>query len=119
MTMALVWGLRTIIAVAKQRGEGGRTLLQEAVSEKSLPDPNTDGPVVPPGSVGSFSRISGAFGALALAIATIGIAYWVVYALFYEKNLNVLQNIGWFYASGAALFAPYAFNQLSSMFKLN
>lgn len=119
MTLSLLWGLRTIIDIARQKKGSGYTLLQEAVSEKALPKSDDNGSSAQPGTIGSFSRVAGAFGALALAMAVIGISYWLIYALFYEKELSVLQQAGWFFLSGSALFAPYAFNQLSSVFKLN
>lgn len=119
MTLSLLWGLRTIIDIARQKKGSGYTLLQEAVSEKALPQRDENGSGTQPGTIGSFSRVAGAFGALALAMAVIGISYWLVYALFYEKDISVLKQAGWFFLSGSALFAPYAFNQLSSVFKLN
>ena len=119
MTLTLFWGLRTIIEIARLKKPEGDTLLQEALSEKTLPEKNDD-TGKKPGNVGSFSRISGAFGAMALAMAVTGISYWLVFALFYDPgNLKNLKDAGWFFLAGSALFAPYAFNQLASIFKLS
>ena len=119
MTVSLVWGLRTIIDTVRSKGDDGRSILDEAMSEKSMPPAGDGDANTKPGSVGSFSRLAGSFGTMALATAVIGVAYWLVYALFYEKSLSVLSETGWFFLSGSALFAPYAFNQLSSIFKLS
>ena len=113
MTIALFWGLWTIIELARQKKGSGHSILQEAVSEKSVQIDEQSG------KIGSFSRVAGAFGALALAVAVIGISYWLVYALFYAEDIAVLKQAGWFFLSGSALFAPYAFNQLSSIFKMS
>lgn len=94
----------------------GRTFLQQSLSEKIVAsEAGRDGA---PDEVGSFSRVAGAFGAIALAAAMIRVSYWLVYALFYKEDLTVLKNAGWFFLSGSSLFAPYAFNQLSSIFKI-
>lgn len=115
MTLSLFWGLRTIIDIARHQN-----ILQEALSEKTFTSNNSGGAKAKPGSVGSFSRIAGAFGSIALAVAVIGVSYWLIYTLFYGNmdNLDKLKEAGWFFLSGSALFAPYAFNQLSSVFKL-
>ena len=67
---------------------------------------------------GSFSRTVGAFGAMVLAASLAGISYWMVFDLFEDagSNLAKLQSTGWYFLVGAALFAPYAFNQLSRIF---
>ncbi|HEY5723448.1 MAG TPA: hypothetical protein VIT45_14120 [Allosphingosinicella sp.] len=66
----------------------------------------------------SYSRIAGAFGAIVLAAALYAIANYIVWAMFFapDKVSPVLQNIGSFFLAGSALFAPYAFNQLTSIF---
>ena len=67
---------------------------------------------------GSFSRTVGAFGAMVLAASLAGISYWIIFDLFEDagSNLAKLQSTGWYFFVGAALFAPYAFNQLSRIF---
>ena len=116
MTVLLFRGISVIISSAEVRKETQRSLLMEALSEKTVSKVG-DEPTATPGKVGSFSRTAGAFGAMALAAAVIGVSYWLVYALFYTQPLTVLKDASWFFLSGSALFAPYAFNQLSSVFK--
>lgn len=128
MSFVLLWGIRRIAAALGDTGGTGKTLASELLSEKVVAKPAAGAapvgaagaaPEPPPASpqVGSFSRTAGAIGGMALAAAVIGIAYWVLYALFYEANLDKLEGLGTFFLSGSALFAPYAFNQLSSIFK--
>jgi hypothetical protein len=116
MTVLLFRGISVIIASAEVRKETQRSLLMEALSEKTIVSVG-DEKTAPAGKVGSFSRTAGAFGAMSLAAAVIGVAYWMVYALFYDQDVKVLKEASWFFLSGSALFAPYAFNQLSSVFK--
>ena len=111
MTFVLIWGLRIISRALEATNSSGRPLIKSMLTE---PDPAPDLNLVK----GSFSRTAGAFGAMGLSIATIGMAYWLIYALF--LSVNDLKNIkdAWpFFLSGSALFAPYAFNQLSKIFK--
>lgn len=117
MTILLFRGISVIIKSAEVKKETQRSLLMEALSEKTVASEGGEGNTTP-GKVGSFSRTAGAFGAMALAAAVIGVSYWLVYALFYDQPINVLKDASWFFLSGSALFAPYAFNQLSSVFKV-
>jgi hypothetical protein len=66
----------------------------------------------------SYSRVAGAFGAIVLAAALYGLANYLVWAAFYQpdKISNVLEETGTFFLAGSALFAPYAVNQLTSIF---
>lgn len=126
MTVALIWAL-SIIARAL-RTPGGIPIVDEAddaiaVTRASRPlvatvlaeepDPNT-------GEIkGSFSRTAGAFGAAGIAATVIGTGYWVVFALFWlpAAELGRLQSLGFYFLGASALFAPYAFNQLSKLFR--
>lgn len=67
----------------------------------------------------SFSRTAGAVGAFGLASVFIGIGYWIVYILFLGDiaQLKDLKDLGIYFLSGSALFAPYAFNQMKTIFK--
>jgi hypothetical protein len=38
-------------------------------------------------------------------------------ATFFNGPLEKLKDVGWYFLSGSALFFPYAFNQLSKIFK--
>jgi hypothetical protein len=109
MTLILLWGLR-IVSKALEKGDQGKPLLQSVLAEE--PDPQD------PDTKGSFSRTAGAFGAMGLAMTTIGMGYWVLFALFFKAgDLSHLKDTWPYFLSGSALFAPYAFNQLSRIFK--
>ncbi|WP_051563722.1 hypothetical protein [Enterovibrio calviensis] len=125
MTFVLIWGLKVIIQTATHKEPNSQSLLQQSISEKVLPqnknDSDTGDAKEHSTSIGSFSRTAGAFGAMALAAATIGISYWLIYALFCQDSESIsesLTSVGYFFLAGSALFAPYAFNQLSSLFKV-
>lgn len=119
VTTTLILGIKSIIKKLNEQKPSGSTLLSEALSEKNptgTDSADTDGDGKANLS-GSFSRTAGAIGAMGLAATTIGIGYWLVYSLFYDPSpLSELRNIGWYYLSGSALFAPYAFNRLSNIF---
>lgn len=119
VTTTLILGIKSIIKKLNEPRASGSTLLAEALSEKnqSMDDKAESDGSGEGLSPGSFSRTAGAIGAMGLAATTIGIGYWLVYSLFYDPSpLTELNNIGWYYLSGSALFAPYAFNRLSSIF---
>ena len=112
MTLVLVWGLRVVLRALSAPRAGGGSLLDHALSEKSAASDDH----APPGS---FSRISGAFGMTGLAAASIGIGYWLIYALFYEPaSLPRLGQAAGYFATGGALFAPYAVNRLAGAFRI-
>ena len=99
-TAVLIWGLKLIHKSLENK-------LDKILSEKSGSQAGTP----------SFSRLAGAVGAMGLAVALIGIGYWSIYTLFADGDLSKLQGLSTYFLSGSALFAPYAFNQLSSIFK--
>jgi hypothetical protein len=105
----LVWGLRLVSRELQKPDPTGRTLLARALSEKKN-DCNS-------GTDPSFSRVAGALGAIGLASTFVGIGYWVIYQLFLGDNLAKLNDLGIYFLAGSALFLPYAFNQISSIFK--
>lgn len=51
-----------------------------------------------------------------LAVKALGVGYCMLGSLFTQQSVD-LSSIGTYFLSGSALFAPYAFNQLSSIFK--
>lgn len=115
-TGVLIWGLK-IIAKALELpgpsnlvGGAGQPLLRTILAEP---------PAEPSGEQvkGSFSRTAGAIGAMGMAAVTIGIGYWMLYELFFGKDLSRLSDARWYFLSGSALFFPYAFNQLGKVFK--
>ncbi len=69
-----------------------------------------------PAMVGSASRMIAMFGLLVLAVVLLGIGNAITWSLFVESKIPPLDGIGTYLLGGAALFAPYAFNQLKSIF---
>ncbi|MGD1015074.1 MAG: hypothetical protein ABR863_01355 [Roseiarcus sp.] len=69
----------------------------------------------------SYSRLSGFIGSVVLACFLWAISNYVLYASFYDTNTDdiskFLGSLGTYFLAGASLFAPYAFNKLSSVFK--
>jgi len=72
----------------------------------------------------SYARVSGAIGSIALASLFVGMSYWILYALFYGVEGGTfdiaakINSMGGFFLAGAALFLPYAFDRLASIFKI-
>ncbi len=115
-TALLIWGLRSLSAILKtQTSENGSTFGVQMLIEKTS-DPQ-DGRIGSNNGSGSFSRISGAIGAVVLAAFFAGVSYWAQHALFTGGNLSKLNDLGTFFLVGSALFAPYAFNQIRAIFK--
>ncbi len=124
ITVILFRGMLLLEAALKSNApdNSNRMFLIRALSEK-LPGRQDDPP--PPGTgttpseePPSASRIGMALGTLVLAVVVLGVGYYIVYALFMDVDLTKkLDKIHYYFLSGAALFAPYAFNQLSSIFK--
>lgn len=66
----------------------------------------------------SFSRVAGLIGAIALAALFASGGYWVFFKLFFgQLNDSAIKDFAMYLASGAALFAPYAVNQIASIFR--
>ncbi|MFK7877076.1 MAG: hypothetical protein AB8B71_15035, partial [Paracoccaceae bacterium] len=65
----------------------------------------------------SYSRVAGVLGAMSLSAFFICTVYWVHYALFFDQPVTKLSELWPLFSVGAALFAPYAFNQISQMTK--
>ncbi|WP_338503692.1 hypothetical protein V6R86_08460 [Sphingomonas kaistensis] len=79
---------------------------------------------LPPGSPAdvipaSFSRMAGVLGSLVLVAALWALANYMIWAAFWQPNAmpSVLEQTGTFFLAGSSLFAPYAFNQLGSIFR--
>jgi hypothetical protein len=70
-------------------------------------------------SVGSSSasRLIATAGTLVLAAMMLGVGYAMIWSLFTRGQIPALEGIGPYLMGGAALFAPYAFNQLKEAFK--
>lgn len=72
----------------------------------------------------SMSRLAGAIGAIVLSAF-----FWAIANVILMKTLSVpdqtaqvedlVASVGSFFTVGASLFAPYAFNQLGQLFKVD
>lgn len=115
-TAVIIWGLKLLSGVLNREiGNDGETFGMQVLAEKNRA-PGDDGDQDKSGS-GSFSRIAGAIGALALAAFFAGVSYWALHALFADGELSKLQDLSQFFLVGSALFAPYAFNQIRGIFQ--
>ena len=115
-TVLLIWGLRTVSKIlSTQASDNGTTFGMQMLTEK-VGDPQDGGDAGDKGP-GSFSRIAGTIGAIVLAAFFAGVSYWALHALFSDGDLNKLKDLGTFFLVGSALFAPYAFNQIRSIFQ--
>ena len=68
-------------------------------------------------SASSASRLIAMIGTLILAAILLGVGYGMIWSLFTKGQIPALAGIGPYLMGGAALFAPYAFNQLKEAFK--
>ena len=92
--------------------------LKEALSEKSgVPAAVAGAPA--PAMEASYSRVTGFVGAIVM-----GVFFWALGNIILFNGISqaagiktMLDGLLSFFLSGAALFLPYAFNQLSSVFK--
>ena len=68
----------------------------------------------------SYSRIAGAVGAIVLACFLWGLGNVILFKAFDANGMaaikDLLQSVGTYFLAGAALFTPYAFNQLRAAF---
>jgi len=112
-TSVLIWAFKIVSkALTEPMTRGGTaqeplvyTILAEEPAKPDAPEK------------GSFSRTAGIIGAIGMASVTIGIGYWVIYGLFFDTaSLDSIKSVGWYYLAGSALFFPYAFNQIASIF---
>jgi len=114
-TCVLVWGFRKIADTMTTETERKTTVMHEMLAD--VPTQGPDGQAQEPGK-GSFSRITGSIGTMALVAMFVGVSYWAIYALFFDPtNLTSLNELGTYFLTGSAMFMPYAFNLLSKVFK--
>lgn len=104
VTSILAMGLRL---VRKTTDDGGHVRLLSEQGADGAPGKN------------SFSRTAAAIGAFGLTAFFVGTGYWVLFTLFFGKSADLkdLDELGVYFLSGSALFAPYAFNQLKGIFR--
>lgn len=127
VTAILIWGFKLVNGLLRSvpdETKPRQTFLGRAMSEKTVVDKlSTPAAAQTRASadieeVASYSRVSGAIGSIILAAMLAGVGYYFLYALFFKpEGLKVMNDLWLYFAAGAALFAPYAVNQLSSIFK--
>ena len=89
-------------------------MLRQALSDKDTFQPGA----APSTAEASFRRVAGAIGAIGIAAAFVSMGYWVLHTLFFDiDNLGKIQGLGTYFLAGSAMFLPYAFNQLASIFR--
>lgn len=115
VTSVLIWGLRILQGVLTRPDPDNPNLkfIDKALSEKRL---IRSGEQPSEHDIPSSSRVGAAIGVLVLAIMALGVGYYMLWSLFTKQTVD-LSSIDTYFLSGSALFAPYAFNQLSSIFK--
>ncbi|SLN62322.1 hypothetical protein [Pseudooctadecabacter jejudonensis] len=128
----LIWGLRLLSAILLAPNvQTTRPMLASALTEKKDPENGI-----------SFSRVSGAIGSIGLAAFMSGLGLWVFFALNDGSMLTVadtttgaddtvdpttghgvagsplarLRELEVYLWGSAALFAPYAANQINGLF---
>ena len=94
-----------------------RLALTEANIGQALQEKSSAGAVA---DTTSYSRLAGLVGAVVLAAFFWGLGNVVIRAAVFDPaGLDaVVKGVGGYLLSGAALFAPYAFNQLARLFKV-
>jgi hypothetical protein len=116
VTAVLVWGL-WLLQKTLAKEDGGQMFMSKALTEKAPTTSAAPGnPPAPAPEVPSYSRVAAAVGTFVLATMVLGMGYYALWSLF-TRNTVDLSSVGSYLLSGSALFAPYAFNQLSSIFK--
>ncbi|OIR03575.1 hypothetical protein GALL_144340 [mine drainage metagenome] len=111
MTIFLFFAL--VSTTARLKDDKDPWKLSEALSEEAsgqLPAAAGTKPALVPSS----SRLIAFLGMLALIGVTIGVAYGVLWGLFFDKDLAQLDKIGSFLTSAAVIFVPYAANQIKA-----
>lgn len=110
MIVVLIWGLRLLTVALQQDGASAE---KTSLIAGALRETNDNA------NKASFSRVAGAIGAMALASFMAGLGLWIFFAINMEEATHIdrLPKLSTFFLGGSALFAPYAFNQLSKVFK--
>lgn len=107
--LVLFWGLRLVSTTLQAPATGPeRPVISDAIAEKSDPDGKT-----------SFSRVAGSIGSITLASFVCGLGIWIFFALNDPEpsKLGKLAEVVRYILASSALFAPYAFNQLSNFLR--
>lgn len=98
--------------------------LKDVLREKAVPAAPPAPAAAPPAGGApqentSYSRVTGLIGAIILATFFWALGNVVIYKSFVNVSdvKELLSNMGGYITSGAALFAPYAVNKLTNVFK--
>ncbi|MEE3623007.1 hypothetical protein UCD39_03265 [Nitrospirillum sp. BR 11752] len=128
--LLIMWIVMIIFNVAVLKlltGSWGKIDVRDMVREKNpklslntVPViPNQDGQTSDKSTNTSYSRVSGLVGAIVLTCFFWAFGNVIIYKFFvHPTDIEVgVKGAAGFLLAGSALFAPYAFNQLSSAFK--
>jgi len=135
-TAVLIWGFKNVSAALKStpsiqqnqatpKTSGWNNMLRSNPAIMPPPADVKGNPraVATPEPDISYARVSGAIGSIAIASLFVGMSYWILYALFFGTGTGAydiatkINAMSGFFIAGAALFLPYAFDRLSSIFK--
>ena len=119
VTFSLIYGLKRLSNSLTSTKWKMSEALSEEVIEVTNGSPSTvktaDGS---PQLAASSSRLLLAIGMIIMSSMYVGVGYFVLWAIFYApERLKDFDSLSKFFISGSALFAPYAVNKLSEVFK--
>lgn len=110
ITTVILWrGMALIISELKQKDSSDNSFLMRSLCESATGSTQDGKP--------SFNRVAASLGALGTTSIFIGIGYWLIYDLFFVGNLSSFESLYRYFLFGSALFFPYAFSKLVSVFK--
>ena len=114
VTLFWVLILRFLFAHLKGKWEISEALSEEAVLPAGSPPP-AEGKKPP--MVASSSRLISTIGMVIMSAFFLGLSYYALWALFFQQATEPIWEVGRLLLVGATLFAPYAVNKLSEIFK--
>lgn len=117
ITFVLLWGLQILkgVLLGPDPANPKRSFIASALSQKSFVA-SADFPEKTDSCEPSSSHVGAAVGMLVLAVMLLGVGYYMLWSLFTVQSVN-LATVGTYFLAGSALFAPYALDKLSKIFK--
>jgi hypothetical protein len=118
----LVWGLGQVSArdILREKDPSAAKAAAAAPREAKTTGVGGEATELLPDAT-SYSRVAGFVGMIVMASFLWAIGNIIIYKAFVQGGSDEIQkflsSIGSFFLAGAALFAPYAFNQLKSAFQ--
>lgn len=112
MTVFIISGFN-YISSSISSSENPRWSLTQALSEESSVQPTPAPPT--PLMVASSSRLIAFLGAWVIVALIIGLAYYILWALFFKADLTPLDKVTSFMSSAWIMFAPYAVNKVGTV----